>query len=331
MPDQKFPGLNERNIMDNSNIKVLDCSIRDGGLINDHRFSHDFVGSVHQALSDSGIDYMEVGYRSSRILCDPDDFGPWKFSGDDQILKAIPEADSHLKLAVMVDAHRIKEQTFAPVDQSPIDMVRTATYVVDIDKALGMIRRAHDQGYETSANIMAISRETEADLVEGLNKLADSPVDVVYIVDSFGGLYCEQVKNLTRLFKSRLPGKKVGIHCHNNLQMAFCNTIAAILNGAEFVDGSLSGIGRGCGNCCLELILGYLNNPRYDPEPIFRVIEEQLLPLRDTIEWGYLHPYMITGLLNQHPRSAIAVRKTPDKDRYANFYREMIKKAATPD
>jgi 4-hydroxy 2-oxovalerate aldolase len=316
--------------MDTKSIQVLDCSIRDGGLINDHRFTDDFVRAVHQALSEARIDYMEIGYRSSKILCSPSDFGAWKFSDDERIRAVTEGMDSPTKLSVMVDAHRIKEQAFAPAVESPISMVRTATYVKDIDLALGMIRKAHDLGYESTANIMAISREKEEDLIQALDKLADSPVDVVYIVDSFGGLYCEQVKRLTELFKSRLPGKKVGIHCHNNLQMAFCNTIAAILNGADFVDGSLSGIGRGCGNCCLELILGYLRNPRHRIEPVFRVIEEQLLPLRDKIEWGYIMPYMITGLLNQHPRAAIAVRKTGDRDKYASFYTETLKNSEPP-
>lgn len=312
-------------------VKVLDCTIRDGGLINDHRFSDEFVRAVYLALSLSGIDYMEFGYRSSKELSPPSQFGPWKYCHDDKIASIIAGIDSDMKLSVMIDAHRIKEQTFRPADQSPFDLIRTATYVKDIDLALDSIFKAHELGYETSANIMAISRENQQDLTGCLKKLAASPVDVVYIVDSFGGMYMDQVEHLMKLFQTHLPEKKIGIHCHNNLQMALGNTIAAIMQGADFADGSLAGIGRGCGNCCLELLIGYLNYPHFNLTPVLQVIEEQLLPLRKDIEWGYIIPYMITGLLNQHPRPAIAVRKTPEKDQYAKFFSQLQKTIKSSD
>jgi len=311
--------------MNKEKIKVLDCSIRDGGLINDHFFSDEMAREVYKALSESGTEYMEMGYRSSKELSPPTDFGPWKYCDDEKVKHIIDGIESDLKLSIMVDAHRIKEQHFAPADKSPISMIRTATYVKDTDLAVGMIQKAHDLGYETTANIMAISTETEKDLITSLEKFAVTPVGVVYIVDSFGGLYAGPTIDLIKLFKEHLPGKAVGVHCHNNLQMAFCNTLLGIQHGAEYVDGSLSGIGRGCGNCCVELLIGYLNKPEYNLHPVLKVIGEQLMPLRQEIEWGYLLPYMITGLLNEHPRPAIAVRKTAEKDDYAAFYEKLLK------
>lgn len=304
---------------------VLDCSIRDGGLINDHFFSDEMVREVYKGLSQSGIEYMEMGYRSSKELSPTADFGPWKYCDDDKVKQIIEGIESDLKLSIMVDAHRIKEQQFAPVDKSPISMIRAATYVKDTELAVDVIKKAHDLGYETTANIMAISTESEKDLISSLGKFSASPVDVVYIVDSFGGLYTEQTIKLVELFKEHLPGKAVGIHCHNNLQMAFGNTLTGIIHGVEYVDGSLSGIGRGCGNCCVELLIGYLDKPQYDLHPVLKVIGEQMMPLRQEIEWGYILPYMITGLLNEHPRSAIAMRKTADKDDYGAFYEELLK------
>ena len=84
------------------------------------------------------------------------------------------------------------------------------------------------------------------------------------------------------------------------------------------------GIGRGPGNCCLELLMGFLKNPKFDLAPILQAIQEQMIPLRKEIEWGYIIPYMIAGILNEHPRTAIAVRKTEDKDNYVKFYQEML-------
>jgi 4-hydroxy 2-oxovalerate aldolase len=305
-------------------IKVLDCTIRDGGLINDHYFTDKFVREVYRALSESGIDYMEMGYRSSRQLYPDKDFGAWKYCDDEKIREITEGIESNLKLSVMVDAHRVKEQQFGPVDESPFKMVRVATYVKDMDKAIELVNRCHDLGYETTVNIMAISKEIEPDLVEALDQLAASPVDVVYVVDSFGALYCEQIEYLVKLYRKHLPEPKaIGVHCHNNQQLAFSNTIEGIIHNANYLDASLYGIGRGPGNCPLELLIGFLKNPKFKLSPILRVIEEQMLPMQKDIEWGYLIPYMITGMLNEHPRAGIAVRKTADKDKYAKFYEEI--------
>lgn len=304
-------------------IKVLDCTIRDGGLINDHRFTDEFVREIYIALSKSGIDYMEMGYRNSKELFPTKDYGAWKYCDDDKIREIIDGIESNLKLSIMVDSHRVKEQPFAPVDESPVDMIRVATYVKDIDKAIKLINRSHDLGYETTVNLMAISTEIEPDIIEALNQLAKSPVDVVYVVDSFGALYCEQIEYLVKQFKERLPGKEIGVHCHNNQQLAYGNTIEGIIHDANYLDGSLYGIGRGPGNCPLELLVGFLKNPKFNLTPILKAIEDNMLPLLDDIEWGYLIPYMVTGILNEHPRSAIAIRKTDEKDQYAKFYEEI--------
>jgi 4-hydroxy 2-oxovalerate aldolase len=304
-------------------IKVLDCTIRDGGLINNHYFTDEFVRAVYQAISKSGVDYMEFGYRSSKELYPPDEYGPWKYCDDDKIKKVIDGIESNIKISVMVDSYRVKEQHFAPADESPVDLIRAATYVKYIDSAIELIKRCHDLGYETTCNIMAISREIEPDLEEALDQLAKSPVDIVYVVDSFGSLYSEQIEYLVKLYQERLPGKEIGIHCHNQQQLAYANTIEAIIHNANYLDGSLYGIGRGPGNCCLELLIGFLKNPKFNLTPILKVIQDHLIPMRQDIEWGYLIPYMVTGILNEHPRTAIAYRKTDDKDKYAEFYEKM--------
>lgn len=304
-------------------IKVLDCTIRDGGLINNHYFTDEFVREVYRSLSESGIDYMEMGYRSSRDLFPPEEYGAWKYCDDDKISEVIKGIESDVKLSIMVDSYRVKEQEFRPAAESPIDFIRAATYVKYIDSSIELANKCHELGYETAVNIMAVSKEIEFDLIEALKQLADSAVDVVYVVDSFGSLYCEQIEYLVKLYKEHLPGKTIGVHCHNNQQLAYGNTIEGIIHDANYVDGSLYGIGRGAGNCCLELLVGFLKNPKFNIKPILKIIQDHLLPMREEIEWGYLIPYMITGLLNEHPRAAIAMRKTEDKDKFAEFHEEL--------
>jgi 4-hydroxy 2-oxovalerate aldolase len=305
-------------------IKVLDCTIRDGGLINNHYFSDEFVREAYRALSKSGIDYMEMGYRSSKELCPTKEFGAWKYCDDEKIREIIDGIESNMKISIMVDAHRVREQSFAPADQSPVDMIRVATYVKDIDKAIDLAKRTKDLGYETCVNIMAISRESEFAMIEALDQLAKTNVDCVYVVDSYGALYCEQIEYLVKLYKAHVPGKEVGIHAHNNQQLAFSNTIEGIIHNANYLDASLFGIGRGPGNCCLELLLGFLKNPKFNLSPILKFIQDYMLPLREQIEWGYIIPYMLTGILNEHPRAAIAYRETPNKDKYAEFYERLL-------
>src|SRR4030042_4879489 len=147
-------------------IKVLDCTIRDGGLINNHYFSDEFVREAYRALSKSGVDYMEMGYRSSKELCPTKEFGAWKYGGDEKIREITDGIESNMKISIMVDAHRVREQTFAPADKSPVDMIRVATYVKDIDKAIELVKKTKDFGYEKTVNIMAVSKEGEPELVE---------------------------------------------------------------------------------------------------------------------------------------------------------------------
>jgi 4-hydroxy 2-oxovalerate aldolase len=304
-------------------IKVLDCTIRDGGLINNHHFTDEFVRSVYKSLSEAGIDYMEMGYRSSRQYAPPGDYGAWKYCDDEKIDEVIDGIESDMKISIMVDAHRVAEQEFKPVDQSPVDMIRIATYVKDVDKAITLTNRVHDLGYETTINIMAISKENDHDLIEALDQIAKCPVGTVYVVDSFGYFFCEQIQYMMKMFTEHLPGKRIGMHCHNNQQLAFSNTIEGIRFDSNLVDGSLYGIGRGAGNCPLELIIGFLKNPKFSIEPILKVIQDYMIPMLDDIEWGYMIPYAITGILNQHPRSAIAMRKTKEKDKYVEFFSDI--------
>jgi 4-hydroxy 2-oxovalerate aldolase len=307
-------------------IKVLDCTIRDGGLINDHCFEDSFVRAVYQACSLAGVDYCELGYQASKKFFSPDKYGKWKFCDEDHVKKAIEGIKSKTKLSTMVDIGRVEIDKVAHKKKSVIDMIRVACYVKDIDKAIDMVDHFAEKGYETTVNIMAISTALQPAIEEGLADLAESAAQAVYVVDSFGSLFSEQVHFLVDLYKQYLKpkGKEVGFHGHNNQQLAFANTIEAIRMGANYLDGTIYGIGRAAGNCPLELLLAFLQNPKFDLEPILEVIEKEFLPLREQIEWGYIIPYMVTGALNQHPRAAMALRNSDKKDKYAEFYHGLV-------
>ncbi|MDD5422462.1 MAG: aldolase catalytic domain-containing protein [Candidatus Omnitrophica bacterium] len=305
-------------------IKVIDCTIRDGGLINNHDFDLKFVRAVYKGLTEAGVDYMEIGYKNSKSLFSSKEYGAWKFCDDDDIKKAIHGVESGTKISVMVDVGRVDIDDVKPCKESPVDMIRVASYVKDIDKAIYLVNHFADKGYETTVNIMAISKALDNELNEALEQLEkESKAKVVYIVDSFGALYQESTEFLIKKAKSILKTKEVGMHAHNNQQLAFCNTIEAIIHDANFVDGTVFGLGRAAGNCPLELLIGFLKNPKYDIRPILDLISDEFIPLSKKLEWGYVIPYAIAGMLNEHPKAAMELRSSDKRENYRAFYESL--------
>jgi 4-hydroxy 2-oxovalerate aldolase len=304
-------------------IKVLDCTIRDGGLMNNHQFDDQTVKAVYQACVEAGVDYMEIGYKGSRKNIVAGEYGAWKYCAEEDVRRIVGDKPGATKISVMADAERCDyREDILPKSESVIDMVRVATYISQIPAALDMVKDAHDKGYETCVNLMSVSTVPERELDEGLDLLAGSEADTIYLVDSFGALYSEQVHYLVRkyLHYARAAGKEVGIHAHNNLQLGFANTIEAIVMGANYLDATMAGLGRGAGNCPMELLVGFLHNPKYHLRPVLRCVEETVEPLRARLGWGFDLPYMLCGFLNQHPRAAIKYNAASEKEGIVRFY-----------
>ena len=270
-------------------IRVVDATIRDGGLCNDFRFSDEFVRDLYRANLKAGVDYMEFGYKASKEIFDEDDFGKWKFCNDEDIRAIIGEKNPKMKIAVMADVGRTDfEEDIIPKNESPIDLIRIATYINTIPSAVEMIEYCAKQGYETTINIMAVSKARTEDLKTALEILGQTPVSCFYIVDSYGSLYPEEA-----------------------------NTIEAMAYGASYLDATVDGMGRGAGNCAMELLLGFLKNPKYKVNPVIKMMQNHMNKLREEgIKWGYDVPYMLTGQYNTHPRPAIQFVQDGRKDYY---------------
>ena len=197
-----------------SDVRVVDATLRDGGLVNDFYFTDEFVKDLYRANVKAGVDYMEFGYKASKEMFDENKFGKWKFCSDDDIRAIVGDNDTGLKLAVMADVGRCDYKTdIVNQSESPIDLIRVATYLNTIPTAVDMIEDAAKKGYEVSCNIMAISNAQESDLAVALDLLGKSPADVFYIVDSYGSLYPEQIARIADVYMNFAAkyGKKVGI------------------------------------------------------------------------------------------------------------------------
>ncbi len=306
-------------------IKVVDATLRDGGLVNDFFFEDEFVKALYQANIKAGVDYMEFGYRASKELFDQAKFGKWKFCDEDSLRSIVGTNDSDMKIAVMADVGRTEMADFLPAEESVIDLIRVATYIHQIPAAIDMIEQLHSLGYETSVNIMAVSTAKTEDIEQALEMLSQTSVDVIYLVDSYGSLYPEQIRRLAEKYieAGEKYGKLIGMHAHNNQQLAFANTIEATAVGVSYLDATMSGMGRGAGNCALESLLGFLKNPKYRMIYTLKFVQDYMLPLKESgVTWGYDIPYLITGILNRHPRSAIAAKKERNTN-YVEFYKSM--------
>ena len=307
-------------------IRVVDATIRDGGLCNNFWFDDKFVKDLFNANVKAGVDYMEFGYKASKEIFDEKDFGKWKFCNDADIRKIVGDNKTKLKIAVMADVGRTDfEKDIIPQKDSPIDLIRIATYINTIPAAVEMIEDCAKKGYETSINIMAVSKANTEDIRTALEILGQSSVNTFYIVDSYGALYPEQARRLADIYCEIADKykKNVGIHAHNNQQLAFANTIEAMTHCVSYLDATVDGMGRGAGNCPLELLLGFLKNPKYKVGPILKIIEEHTQKLKDDgVMWGYDIPYMLTGQYNTHPRPAISYVKEGRTD-YFKFSNEL--------
>lgn len=309
-------------------IKVLDCTIRDGGLMNNSNFEDKTVRAVYDACTAAGVDYMEIGYKNSKKIFAPDKYGAWRSCDEDDVRRIVGDNKSDLKLCAMADAEKSDYKTdILPKEKSPLDMIRVATYIHQLPLAIDMIKDATDKGYETTVNIMAVSTVREQELDEALEMLSQSPVGTIYLVDSFGSLYTEQIGYMARKYLkyARAAGKEVGIHAHNNMQLAFANTIEAITKGINMLDATMAGLGRGAGNCPLELLIGFLHNPKYMLRPVLECIQNDIEPLREKLGWGFDYSYMLTGLLNRHPRSAMAHQDSENKKDILYFYDQTMR------
>ncbi len=312
-----------------ADIRVLDATLRDGGLVNNFKFSDEFVNALYRANVKAGVDYMEFGYKASKELFDVNKFGKWKFCDEADIRAIVGDNNSDMKIAVMADVGRCDyKNDILPKEDSVIDMIRVATYVHQMPAAIEMIEDAKEKGYEVVCNIMAISNAKEADIDQALEMVGKSSADGIYLVDSYGSLYPEQIRAISDKYMdiAEKYGKYIGMHAHNNQQLAFANTIEATARGVSYLDATMMSIGRGAGNCAMELLISFLKNPKYNVFPVLKFIEEHMIPLKESgLVWGYDIPYLLTGRLNQHPSSAIDYMKEERTD-YTLFYTDLLDK-----
>lgn len=283
-------------------IKILDCTIRDGGYLNNWNFENKVAEEVYRTASDAGVDVVEIGFRSSKKYFNKNDYGPWRFCDEEELRKTL-EGVNGAEIGLMIDYGKTDIDDVLERDKSIANMIRVAVHKNKIIHALKLIEKIKDKGYTTSIQMMGYSTFTQEEQKKVVGYLRDSNVDFAYVADSYGSIFPFQIKEL---FKPLLeiPNLKIGFHPHNSLQMAFANTIEAMNQGVDIIDGSMYGMGRGAGNLPLEIIISYLQQKhpdKYNVIPILQCIDKYFINFKKNTGWGYQLPYMISGIFNSHP------------------------------
>lgn len=300
-------------------LKIVDCTIRDGGHLNGWNFFDTEVQASYDAALKSGADYFEIGYRFSNIETD---WGKFAKCADEDLFKTLKFEDA-CKLMVMINAGKSDISDFKPCkpELTPIKAVRVAAYPYELDLAFNYCETLKKLGYEVFLNLMVISKFSDEEYQKLENWSGKTCIDALYFADSFGGFVPDDIVFYFNKLKS-MGFEKIGFHSHNNLQLAFANSLKAIELGAYVVDASIYGMGRGAGNLPIEILIGYLDK-----------IENGENSAGNRSSNGELHSMLDlnlksrVGLLTHQQKAGYALNATRDYKKYNPLpYIEIIDK-----
>lgn len=283
-------------------MKILDCTLRDGGYYTNWAFDSTLVRNMVYSLNENHVDIIELGYKS------PIKGGRYKKCNDGYISTMI-DSEIKSKLSFMIDAKDFYSSSqinydllnicIDHCDKSPFSVCRLAIKSEELDPAKLIAQHLLYKGYELIINLMGVSLLKQLDIlsfIEGVKDLAT----VLYFADSYGNLTPASVKGICKIFKEA-TNKECGIHCHDNLGLAFANSLQAIDSGFSYVDGTVCGMGRGVGNTRTEQLIITRNNR---PTDSLLNLVDNFENIKSKYQWGFNPVYMMAGMSNIHPMFA---------------------------
>lgn len=291
------------------NVYLLDCTLRDGGYINDWRFGQEAIKRIGRKIAQTGIELFEVGfikgdiYNSDRTV----------FPDVASISPVIQPKAPGLKYVGMLDMSApVPLERIPPYDGSSIDGIRVIFKKEKIEQAYEYCRQIQELGYFISVNFVGTDLYTDKEFIEGIEKFNDLHPFAVSIVDSFGLIKRKHFLRLVYLADHNLSdGIVLAYHAHNNLQQAFGNAEALVemnLKRDIIIDACVFGMGRGAGNLNLELFAEYMNenyDTNYQIEPMLEIMDEYLNDIYKVKPWGYSLPLYLSASTGCHPNYAI--------------------------
>ena len=284
---------------------LLDCTLRDGGYINNWRFTDDFLNEYIKLMEDSNIDYVEIGFINKKTTYKNKVVGKYR-NIDEEYLNLFTNVK--FKVVVLADFQNINLDILRNKNSKKIiDLVRIAFHKKNLNESIKVANYIKELGYNVSLNAMAITNYDNDELNNLFNLINKNNFDILYIADSYGSLNNEEISDYLTLFNEKLINTNIGIHLHNNMNNAFSNYLRSKITEVDkilFIDSTIFGMGRGAGNLQTELVL---NNLEVDKKIIieyFIFIDKFLMISYNNnkkTNWGYNIDYFISGLLKTHP------------------------------
>jgi len=289
-------------------IKLLDCTLRDGGYYNNWKFSHQLAQDYLNDISGSGISYVELGFRGLKkgILKGPN----WHTT--DKYINSL-KIPKNLKIGVMINVFEITSsilgvektinQLFSNSINSKIHFIRLAAHLKEIDVAFKILKILKSKGFFVAINLMQVSEHSNRDIIQVGKKSQKHKPDVLYFADSLGSMDKKKILEVLILLRIHWKGE-IGIHAHDNLGKALTNSLFALKNNVTWIDSTVSGMGRGPGNVKTEELILELNdliNKNYKLLPISNLLTKYFNEMKKFYQWGTNPFYYLAGKYGIHP------------------------------
>ena len=285
-------------------VAVLDCTLRDGGYVNDFDFSKNTIKTIINKLGKAHMDIIECGFLKNIEY----DENKSLYSDVDQITPLITPKKKHTMYVAMIVTGTIQASKIIPRRKDTIDGIRITFHKKEMDEAFELGYALMDKGYEVFMQPVGTTSYSDVELLELFERINEMKPYAFYLVDTLGKLYAKQLLKLFYLADDNLDEDiTIGYHSHNNLQLSFSNAQQLIQSCGKrniIIDGSVLGMGRGAGNLCSEILTQYINENieyRYHTELLLELMDEYISPISYIHPWGYSAGYFLAATNNCHP------------------------------
>ncbi|WP_298065691.1 aldolase catalytic domain-containing protein [uncultured Mailhella sp.] len=289
-------------------LKLLDCTLRDGGYVNDWNFGQSAIEDMVRKLEQTHVEILELGF----IKDEPYNEDRTVFNDIEQVKKIIPQKASGIEYAVMAEVvNPLPLEKLAPADADGPEIIRVIVWKRMLKEGFEYCRGIVEKGYKLCVQPARVSQYSDEEFIEMVELFNQLDPMAVYVVDSWGTMYADTLLHYMKLAEEHLkPGIAIGYHGHNNMMQAFavaCDFARQETGRDIFIDASVYGIGRGAGNLNLELFAKYLNDTmgrNYDLAPMMQMYDSYIKKIYEEHPWGFSLPYFISAKYNCNPNFA---------------------------
>lgn len=287
-------------------VKLLDCTLRDGGYVNDWEFGHDVITSTYKRLESAGVEFIEVGFLDDRRIQDNNrTINPSTEAFDDIFLNV--DKGTSIPIA-MIDFGTCGIENIGLCENSFIDGIRIIFKKEKIGQALPFCKKIKEKGYKLFIQAVSITDYSDAEMLDYIREINEVGPDTFSIVDTYGLLDRRKLSSYFYLMDRNLnPNIAIGYHGHNNFQLAFSNSTSFLAFDTKrtlIVDSTVYGMGKSAGNCASELISLHMNEKyekHYDINQYLEILDTDLMSIYMKNYWGYKYNYYISAMQNCHP------------------------------